>query len=114
MTQDANNYHVSYPDVFRQWSPACEKYAGGDSLVTALTHGWDFSTKTIFYEEFWLAGTRPVVVFHFQLEKGDVAMTMPVITNPYVRRVIRMHEITAKPMVEKDKSEKRTKDADVA
>lgn len=113
MMQDAQNYHVSYPDVFRQWSPECEKFAGGDSLVTALMHGWEFSTKTVYYEEYWHAGTRPVTVFHFKIQKGDRELTMPVITNPYVRRVLRMHDITAKPMPKETQEQNKEQAQDV-
>lgn len=97
MAEDAHvNYHVEYPDVYRYWSAGCERYAGGDSLVTMLRGGWRIAGNTIQADEYWLAGTRPVTVFNFDLEKGDERMRMPVITNPYVRRVIRMHQLTVK------------------
>ncbi|MDX2162929.1 MAG: hypothetical protein SF162_16555 [bacterium] len=110
MTQEVNNYHVTYPDVYRHWSASCEQYAGGDCLVTMLMRGWTFTENIVYVQEFWHAGTRPVTVFHFELGLRDARMTMPVITNPYVRRVIRMHRLEQRPLSEK--APKRAKDAD--
>ncbi len=112
MMMDSTNYHVSYPDVNRHWSPKCERIAGGDALVTALMRGWTFSSTTIYFEEFWLAGTRPVTVYHFEMQRGQERMLMPVMSNPYVRRVLRMHRLQVKPMEEKLAS--REQDADAA
>ncbi len=96
MAQDANNYHVTYPDVYRYWSAGCERFAGGDALVTMLMAGWTFTSDTVYYDEYWHAGTRPVTVFRFEMIKNGEVMHMPVITNPYVRRVIRMHQLKAR------------------
>jgi len=101
MQDSVNNYHVTYLDVYRYWSSHCERYAGGDSLVTMLMNGWNFTSDTIYFEEYWHAGTRPVTVFHFELIKDGDTMLMPVITNPYVRRVIRMHQLKSKSLSEK-------------
>ena len=110
--QETVNYHVTYPDVYRHWSPHCERYAGGDSLVTMLMDGWTFTGDTVYFEEYWHAGTRPVTVFHFELVNGDELISMPVITNPYVRRVIRMHHLKTKSVSEKtEPSGRLTKDA---
>ncbi len=111
MMTDATNYHVSYPDVNRHWSPKCERIAGGDALVTALMRGWTFATTNVYFEEFWLAGTRPVTVYHFELERGNERMAMPVMSNPYVRRVIRMHSLQIKSLEEKTASKKQDVDA---
>ncbi len=94
----SNNYHVEYPDVYRHWSASCEKYAGGDGLVTMLRGGWHIEGDSVTAEEFWLAGTRPVTVYHMKMVRGDESMSVPVITNPYVRRVIRMHSLKVVPL----------------
>ena len=87
VTFDALNAHVTYPDVVRHWSPVSEKYAGGDQLVTLLNEGWQIK-ETIFCETIWHAGTRPVEIYHMDVVRGDEAMPVPVIANPYVRRII--------------------------
>lgn len=83
---DSMNLHAHYPDVIKHWSHLSERFAGGDALLTKLRNGWDITT--IYAEEFWHAGTRPVMVYHFVLLNGDEEIVMPVISTPYVRRMI--------------------------
>jgi hypothetical protein len=84
---NSNNWHTSYSRFVRHWHPASERYAGGDCLLTALNNGWMVSDQVI-ADEHWYAGTRCVMVYHFELTRGDASMTMPVITNPYVERLM--------------------------
>lgn len=74
--------------LYRHWSPACERYTGGDALTTALESGWRIK-GVIFRQEFWLAGVRRVCVFHIDLEREDESAKMVVVHNPYVIRYIR-------------------------
>jgi len=83
------NYHVQYPNINRHWSPRSEKYAGGDHLMTAIARGWEIGHSVI-REEHWHAGVRLVCVYYFQLRRGDQEITMPVIGNPYVTRMLYM------------------------
>jgi hypothetical protein len=82
------NLHYAYMDMVRHWHPGSEPYAGGDALFTALENGWDVST-TVRYEEYWHTGMRFVLVYYFELTRGDERMVMPVIRNPYVNRLVR-------------------------
>lgn len=88
MNVESANFHADYPDIKRYWSETSQKYAGGDHLLTALQRGWKLS-GTVYEEHFWHGGSRLVTVYHISLAKGDVTTTMPVITTPYVRRVVR-------------------------
>lgn len=97
----SNNHHVSYFEVNRHWSPGSEKYAGGDALLTALRHGWDLQS-TVYMEQFWHSGTRPVTIYHFELSHGKEVMTMPVISNPHVRRMIREMKPEVRPLAERE------------
>lgn len=85
--QNLTNLHYSYMSLVRHWHADSEPFAGGDALFTALSEGWQLG-ETVAYEEYWLSGVRPITVYHFQLERGPERMTMPVLTNPYVRRLI--------------------------
>jgi hypothetical protein len=55
----------------------------------------------IYREEFWHAGTRLTSVFHVTLKRGDETMVMPVISNPYARRLIYQNRITVRPIEER-------------
>ncbi|HEX2906871.1 MAG TPA: hypothetical protein VHO69_08430 [Phototrophicaceae bacterium] len=88
MEQNLSNWHYAYMDMIRHWHPESEKYTGGDALFTALENGWEIS-KDVRFEEYWHAGVRSVLVYHFELTRGDETMVMPVIRNPYVNRIVR-------------------------
>jgi len=78
--------------TYRHWHPQSEKYAGGDSLATALFLGWTLD-RVVQLEERWYAGTRRVAVYHFELTRGDEHMTMPVIGNPFVDQLIAREQL---------------------
>ncbi len=90
----SSNLHVDYPDLHRHWCSFSEDFAGGDALLSAMRANW-MVVGDVFEEDFWHAGTRLVVVFHFTLERDQDKMVMPVMSNPYVRRLIR--DLNIKP-----------------
>ncbi len=98
----ANDPKFDYPEVNRHWHALSEKYAGADCLLTAMHHGWTPS-ETVFFEEFWHAGSRPVMVYHFDLTRGDERMIMPVLSNPYLRRVLPKLSTTILSMDERER-----------
>jgi hypothetical protein len=93
VVQNLSNFHYAYSHLVRHWHAESEKYTGGDALFTALDNGWDID-ETVTFEEHWSAGAQCVVVFYFQLKRGGEAMIMPVITNPFVQRML--NEMEAK------------------
>ncbi|MDZ4766338.1 MAG: hypothetical protein SGI73_17490 [Chloroflexota bacterium] len=93
---DSMNLHAHYPDVIKHWSVVSERFAGGDALLTKLRKGWDID-GAVYAEEFWHAGTRPVTVYHFMLTRGDEQIVMPVVTTPYVRRMISSWKLDVRP-----------------
>ncbi len=101
MQQYSANWHTSYPAFHRHWHSGSEKFAGGDALLTALDDGWEVS-RVCYLQEYWLAGTRLVTAYHFDLRRGEELMTMPVITTPYVRRIIREQQFQVLPVAERD------------
>ncbi len=97
MIQDSANLHSQYPEYTRHWCDTSERFAGGDALLTAMQNDW-IAEDTCYEEQFWHAGTRLVTVYHFDLHNDGETLHMPVVTNPYVRRVIREQQFTIVPM----------------
>lgn len=86
-TENLINLHFAYMSFVRHWDATSEAFTGGDALFTFLSEGWSLD-ETVTYEEYWLSGVRPITIYYFTLEKDDQKLNMPVITNPYVRRVV--------------------------
>ncbi len=87
LDSNPSNWHYAYRRIVRRWHAASEKYAGGDCLLTAINDGWDI-TPPVMAEAYWRAGSRCVMVYHVTLERSGETMAMPVITNPFVERLI--------------------------
>lgn len=87
LTRDAKNFHVQYPNVNRHWSPRSEDFAGADCLVTAMMRGWELNNQ-VMHEVHMHGGARYVNIYHFRMRKGDREITMPVLENPYVTRLL--------------------------
>lgn len=100
-----SNYHAQYFDVTSQhWHPSSAQFAGADNLITAVNEGWEFE-DTVILRPYWYAGQRRVDVFYFKLSRSGEQMTMPVINNPYVERLITTHNIR---VIKKDQEESTT------
>lgn len=104
MLNSSSNWHSTYPVFKRHWHAGSEDFAGGDALLTALDDDWTVS-PTCYREEYWQAGTRLVTVFHFELQREGEKMNMPVITSPYIRRIIRNEGFNVKPIAERGEKE---------
>ena len=101
ITFDSSNAHFEYMDVVRHWSPTSENFAGGDVIVTLLTgEGWKIG-ETIFCEEYWCAGSRLVTIYHMELHRSGETMTVPVLANPYVRRMVASTMFQLRPFPER-------------
>lgn len=108
MIQDSSNLHSQYPDFSRHWCDTSEKFAGGDALLTAMQNHW-VANETCYEEHYWHAGTRLVTVYVFELKNGGETMRMPVLGNPYVRRVIREEEFKVVPADEKRSAQSQSR-----
>ena len=75
-------------DTRRHWSPTSQAYAPADVLLRYLAEGWQVS-PIVGLEEHWHAGVRRVDVYHFEVNKGDQSLVLPVHSNPVVRRLLR-------------------------
>ena len=88
MESESANFHADYPDIKRYWSSISQRIAGGDNLLTALQRNWQI-IGDIYEEQFWHGGSRLVTVYHIELSKNGITVFMPVITTPFVRKVVR-------------------------
>jgi hypothetical protein len=51
-------------------------------------------------EEYWHAGTRPVLIYHIDLLRDNTLLRIPVLTNPYVRRLVDALPVQMRPYSE--------------
>jgi hypothetical protein len=85
--QSTSGFNVEDMTVYRHWHRESEAYAGGDSLATALFLGWTIR-EIVWLKEYSYRGSRQAVVYYFQLKRDKDYMSMPVISNPYVEKII--------------------------
>jgi hypothetical protein len=91
-TTAVSNYHAQYVDVTTQhYDPRSERFAGGDQLLTALANRWEVERCVLLRYAF--AGRRYSKVYEFTLRRADDVMIMPVIDNPYIKRIVDAYEI---------------------
>lgn len=95
--RNLTDLHYAYVDFLRHWQMDSEQYTGGDALYTAIQNGWDVSNE-VGVEERWKTGSRGTPIYYFELTRNDETVTMPVIGNPYVRRVIRAIQAELVPL----------------
>ena len=85
-------YSTRYLDKPRHWCPQSEKYAGADNLLSALLNGW-IASDLVLRHETWRGGSRPVIVYYFELKRGERMMTMPVINSPCIPALIAEYQL---------------------
>jgi len=88
-------------EMQRHWCPRSQHYAGVDALFTAFDRGWDI-IGTIYRDEYCLSKTRYTVIYHFQLQRSDAMMWMPVLSNPCLARYIDCRDVMVIPIRECD------------
>jgi hypothetical protein len=74
------------PDTPRHWHPQSQAYAGGDCLLSTLDCGWRVSQ--VVHGDQCHYGNRRVLVYYFELQRGDEVQIMPVISNPFIERLL--------------------------
>ena len=88
--------HRHSTDMSRHWCPQSQRYAGGDALLTHLHNGWQIKDE-VYYEQYWQGGARRVVIYYFALANNGQRVTMPVVNNPFVERLMREMALTVLP-----------------
>jgi hypothetical protein len=74
-------------DDLRHWCPVSEKFASGDALLSALDQGWTVE-GVVFREDHWAAGVRRVPIYHIKLIRAEECITMVIVQNPFVQRLV--------------------------
>lgn len=106
MMSESKNYHADYPDIKRYWSDTSQRYAGGDHLLTALQRGWVMG-DVVYEQRVWHGGSRLVIIYHIDLTRESETMIMPVVTTPFIRRMIRRMGCKIMPLEERRESQEQ-------
>jgi hypothetical protein len=88
----ANQFKLSdfYPNSFDQtchWCPLSQPYAGVDALLRYLDGGWKVQGD-IGFDEHWFGDSRRILVYRFILTKRNTCVTMHVVWNPVLERLL--------------------------
>ncbi len=75
-------------DIYRHWSPGSQIFVGGDTLLTALDSGWEIA-GTVLRHEYLCISDRCTYVYHLELHRDRTIISMSVIENPWVVRILR-------------------------
>jgi hypothetical protein len=72
---------------YRHWDVMSQRFGGGDSLATAFVEGWEIH-EPVAQRTYWCGGARQVCAYAFELQRGTEIIFMPVVSNPYVDRLV--------------------------
>jgi hypothetical protein len=79
--------YPNHIDVSRHWCRRSQRYAGVDALLGLLDNGWKI-WGDISFDEHWFGESRHITVYHFILTKQDNRVTMHVVHNPVLERLL--------------------------
>ena len=74
------------PEAPRHWHSQSQAYAGGDCLLSALDCDW--TVKQVVHCYRINRGNRKIVIHFFELQRANEALVMPVISNPFIERLL--------------------------
>jgi hypothetical protein len=83
-------FYPNHIDVSRHWCPLSQRYAGVDALLGRLDNGWKIRGG-IGLDEHWFGETRRTLVYHFVLTRQNHSVTMSVLHNPVLARLLTQH-----------------------
>ena len=72
--------------IYRHWHADSEKYAGCDSLLTALRDNW--VVYSIASRQYPMRERRTTTVHHFVLKHAGETAQMHIISNPHVDQLV--------------------------
>lgn len=72
--------------IYRHWHSASEKYAGCDSLLTALREGW--LVHNIVTHKHLMHGRRTTTAHYFFLKRAGETAQMRVVSNPHIDQLV--------------------------
>ncbi len=88
--------HERYTSTDRHYCPYSESYTGADSLLTAQRNGWRL-VGLAYREDILLRGSRHTALYYFKLQRDNEQMVMPILSNPFVMRMVRHYNIRLLP-----------------
>jgi len=87
-TPDLSSIRTLHPrKEFHYWSPGSQEYASTCHLFSAVLRGWAVNSLVI-RRTFELSGNRCTHVCYMELRRDGQYMTMPVIENPSLTRIL--------------------------
>lgn len=95
-----------YTEVPRHWCPQSEPYTGADSLITALREGWTVS-RIVYRQDILHGGCRRSCVYYFELKRDAEAVTMPIISTPFIVRFIASQQMRVVHTAESERTDTR-------
>lgn len=75
---------------FHHWDPTSEVFASTSHLLSAILRGWVVNTAVI-RRAYHFGGGRHTYLYYFELKRRGEYMTMPVVDNPSVMRLIALN-----------------------
>ncbi len=91
--EERDNHFTHYLHRPRHWDPKSEKFTGVDSLLTAIQKGWK-PQETVVKKEFYRGDSRPVSIYAVELHRNGEVVTMAVVGNPYLHKVLAQYHCT--------------------
>jgi len=76
----------------RHWSPSSQPFASAEILLKYLREGWQLE-RTVAVQMFQCVSRRCVRLYYFSALHDDQSLTIPVVENPIVLRVIRENHL---------------------
>lgn len=89
--------HEKFTETKRHFSPGSEHYTGADSLLTAQRYGWRL-VNIAYEEQILMRGGRYTSLYYFKLMRGHEKMIMPILSNPFVLRMLEKRRMIVRSM----------------
>jgi hypothetical protein len=87
-TPDLNGIRFHDPNkAFHHWCPYSEAYATVSQLLSAVNTGWQLH-RTVTWQTIHFSSSRQSRVYAFKLRRNGQHMTMPVLENPALLRLL--------------------------
>ncbi len=82
-----SEFYPNHLNLSRHWCPLSQRYTGVDALLSRLDNGWKI-WGDIDFDEYWFGESRHTLIYHFMLIKQDNRVTMHVLHNPVLDRLL--------------------------
>lgn len=79
--------YPNHVNISCHWCPLSQRYAGVDALLSHLDNGWKI-WGDISFDEYCFGASRRTLVYHFVLTRQDNRVTMHVLHNPVLDRLL--------------------------